>query len=102
MKIGPIDLATDVLVVAEIGNNHEGDVELAEELVCRAAAAGAQAVKFQTIRPELLVSSADAAPLAPLRRFPLRPADFHRPPHLPRPQRPLFISTPLPLRAVPF
>jgi len=102
MKIGPIDLASDVLVVAEIGNNHEGDVELAEELVCRAAAAGAQAVKFQTIRPELLVSSADAARLAQLRRFALREADFQRLADVARRQGVMFISTPFHLGAVHF
>src|SRR5258708_33473767 len=102
MKIGPIDLASDVLVVAEIGNNHEGDVGLAEELVCRAAAAGAQAVKFQTIRPELLVSSADAARLAQLRRFALREADFERLADVARRQGVMFISTPFHLGAVRF
>ncbi|ROZ63038.1 acetylneuraminic acid synthetase [Kocuria soli] len=34
-------------VIAEIGNNHNGSVDLARELVDRAAEAGAQAVKFQ-------------------------------------------------------
>jgi len=55
VRIGAVDLDREVLVVAEIGNNHEGDVGLAEELVGLAAAAGAQAVKFQTIVPERLV-----------------------------------------------
>src|SRR5258708_30475050 len=100
MKIGPIDLATDVLVVAEIGNNHEGDVGLAEELVCRAAAAGAQAVKFQTIRPELLVSSADAARLAQLRRFAPRAADFERLADVPRRPGAMCLSTPSHLSAL--
>ncbi len=34
-------------LIAEIGNNHNGSVELAKELVDRARAAGADAVKFQ-------------------------------------------------------
>jgi len=100
MKIGTVDLASDVLVVAEIGNNHEGDVGLAEELVCRAAAAGAQAVKFQTIRPELMVSSADTARLAQLRRFALSDADFERLADVARRQGIMFISTPFHLDAV--
>jgi N,N'-diacetyllegionaminate synthase len=37
-----------VLVVAEIGNNHDGSVPLAERLIEAAAEAGADAVKFQT------------------------------------------------------
>ena len=33
MKIGQFDSAESPLVIAEIGNNHEGDVGLAEELL---------------------------------------------------------------------
>ncbi|MFE4588373.1 N-acetylneuraminate synthase family protein [Streptomyces laurentii] len=38
---------TDAYVIAEIGHNHEGDLDKAEELVRQAAAAGASAVKLQ-------------------------------------------------------
>jgi sialic acid synthase SpsE len=37
-----------VLVIAEIGNNHDGSVHQAERLIAAAAEAGAGAVKFQT------------------------------------------------------
>lgn len=40
-------------VVAEVGINHNGDVELAKRLVEAAAAAGCDAVKFQKRSPEL-------------------------------------------------
>lgn len=69
MRIGKFDLDQKVLVIAEIGNNHEGDFALAEEMVSRAVAAGADAVKFQTFIPELYVSSQDAERLARLKRF---------------------------------
>jgi N,N'-diacetyllegionaminate synthase len=36
------------LIVAEIGNNHDGSIRLAERLIEAAAEAGADAVKFQT------------------------------------------------------
>ncbi|WP_394552868.1 N-acetylneuraminate synthase family protein [Agromyces sp. MMS24-JH15] len=42
-----------VHVIAEIGLNHNGDVELAKRLIDVAAAAGCQAVKFQKRTPEL-------------------------------------------------
>ena len=40
-------------VIAEIGLNHNGDVEIAKQLVDVAADAGAQAVKFQKRTPEI-------------------------------------------------
>jgi len=42
-----------VYVIAEIGLNHNGDVELAKRLIDVAADAGAQAVKFQKRTPEI-------------------------------------------------
>lgn len=76
MKIGPIDLDREVLVVAEIGNNHEGSYGLAEEMIGRAAEAGAQAVKFQTFRPEHYVWRNDSVRLERLRKFALTYEQF--------------------------
>jgi len=39
-----------VTVIAEIGENHAGDVELAKDMIARAAEAGADIVKFQSYR----------------------------------------------------
>jgi N-acetylneuraminate synthase len=46
----------ETFVVAEIGINHNGDVDLARKLVGVSAGAGAQAVKFQKRTPELCVT----------------------------------------------
>src|SRR3954470_22687456 len=43
-------MADAVTVIAEIGENHGGDMELAREMVVRAAGAGADIVKFQSYR----------------------------------------------------
>ena len=43
-------------IIAEIGVNHNGDIEKACDLVTHAKECGADAVKFQTFEPELLVT----------------------------------------------
>lgn len=48
-------MAAEVLVIAEAGVNHNGDLALARKLCEAAQAAGADAVKFQTFRAEDLV-----------------------------------------------
>ena len=45
-----------VLIIAEAGVNHNGDINLAKKLVDVAAEAGADYVKFQTFKAEKLVS----------------------------------------------
>lgn len=76
MRIGPVDTAEQVAVVAEIGNNHEGDVDVAIELTRAAAAAGAHAVKFQAIDPPRLVRPTETARLEQLNRFRFSPEQY--------------------------
>jgi sialic acid synthase SpsE len=102
MKIGGVDLAHEVLVVAEVGNNHEGDMGRARELVQRAAEAGAQAVKFQTIVPERLVARSQAARLEQLKRFCLTYDQFAQLAETAAAAKILFMSTPFDVESVRF
>ena len=46
-----------VAVIAEVGVNHNGDVDLAHRLIDIAVESGAAAVKFQTFQPEALAAA---------------------------------------------
>ncbi|KAB7628235.1 N-acetylneuraminate synthase family protein [Alkalilimnicola sp. S0819] len=46
-------------VIAEIGANHNGDLNLAKEMVAAAKACGAHAAKFQSWTPESLISESE-------------------------------------------
>lgn len=102
MRIGRVDLDREILVVAEIGNNHEGSVALAERLVGLAAEAGAQAVKFQTIVPERLVAPDQTARLAQLRRLCLGYQDFEYLARAAEREGVLFLSTPFDVESARF
>jgi N,N'-diacetyllegionaminate synthase len=100
MKIGPHDLDQSVLVVAEVGNNHEGSYARAEEMIGRAKAAGAGAVKFQTIVPDRLVSAGETARIAQLTRFQLSYAQFEGLAATARREGITFLSTPFDIESV--
>lgn len=51
------DAKQPIVIIAEAGVNHNGDVNLAYKLIDVAAAAGADIVKFQTSIPEAHISS---------------------------------------------
>lgn len=102
MKIGGWDLDQSVLVVAEIGNNHEGDLGRAREMVAAAAEAGAGAVKVQVIRPEHLVTPDQTERLALLRSFQLDFAQFEELAGLAHERGLLFLATPFDLGAARF
>ena len=69
MKFDFQNIEKEVFIIAEIGNNHEGNIEVAEELITEAAFSKVNAVKFQTIVPEKLVTSVDKKRLDTLKKF---------------------------------
>jgi N,N'-diacetyllegionaminate synthase len=102
LKIGQFDTEKEVLVVAEIGNNHEGSYALAEELVRRAAETGAHAVKFQTFKTEYYVSRKDEQRFSRLKSFELSFDQFERLSLLAKRLGLIFLSTPFDLDSAHF
>lgn len=58
-----------IFIVAEIGNNHEGNLKIAKRLITEAKKCGVDAVKFQTFKPELFVSKYDKKKFNQLKKF---------------------------------
>lgn len=97
MRIGRFNTEERALIVAEIGNNHEGDVSVAHRLVELAADCGADAVKVQTFRTADFVSRADEARYRRLQAFELAPSDFTALSKVARARGLAFVATPLDL-----
>jgi len=76
MQIGKHNTDDKVFLIAEIGNNHEGDFDLAQEMVRQAVEAGVDAVKFQIFRTEEYVGFKDLARFERLKGFELTPEQF--------------------------
>ena len=94
MIIGHHDTAKAPLLIAEIGNNHEGSFDVACELIERAADCGVGAVKFQAFRSDYYVSRNDTARYARLKSFELTIDQFNRLGELARSLDLLYIMTP--------
>jgi len=66
------------VLIAELGTNHEGDPDLAMQMVGSAADAGADAVKVQVIDPERLVNKGQVERIEQLSRFRLSMTTYQR------------------------
>ncbi|MBI5034928.1 MAG: N-acetylneuraminate synthase family protein [Chloroflexi bacterium] len=93
MILGNCDLEQKRLLIAELGNNHEGDQALAMDMVTAAAESGADAVKVQIIDPEHLVHRSQTERIAQLSRFRLPLATLVEMATLARKQGMLFIAS---------
>jgi N-acetylneuraminate synthase len=61
MKIANFELGTKTFVIAEIGINHNGDIEVARKLIKAAKDAGCDAVKFQKRTVEIVYTADELA-----------------------------------------
>ena len=94
MEIKNFDISKKVLLVAEIGNNHEGSFELAKKLIYLAHQSGADAVKFQTIEPHLLIQKSNQERINTLKKFYLNPNQYKELASISNDLGIIFLSTP--------
>ncbi len=102
MKIGKIDTKKKVFIVAEIGNNHEGNFDLAKKMIVKASNAGVDAVKFQTFIPEHFVSFKDQSRINRLKSFQLSFKQFKELSKIAKKKGLIFFSTPLDIKSANF
>ncbi len=84
-----------IFIVAEIGNNHEGNYKIAKELIKLAAKAGVDAVKFQTFKVEEFINQKDQKRFKQIKKFQLNFNQFKNLRKLANEHKLRFISTPL-------
>jgi sialic acid synthase SpsE len=102
MLIKSLDIDKSVYIIAEIGNNHEGNFDTAKLLLQKAAECGVNAVKFQTFLTDYYVSNADEARFKRLKSFELTFDQFTKLSELARDLDVDFISTPFDLKSAHF
>ena len=103
MFIDTFNTNNRTFIVAEIGNNHEGDIEIAKEMIDSAIDCGSDAVKFQTFLAEEYVSQKYTPErYKQLKKFQLSQNDFIELFDYAKKSGVIFISTPFDLESAKF
>ena len=102
MKIQKFNLKKKIFIIAEAGNNHEGNFNRAKKLITLAAKAGADAIKFQTFKTENYINRADIKRFKQLKKFELSYMQFKSLKKLARKKKLKFMSTPLDIKSAEF
>ena len=82
-------------VIAEIGNNHEGNFDTAVKLINAAKIADVDAVKFQTFKTENFINKNEKKRFKKLKKFELSYEEFYKLSKIAKKKNLKFISTPL-------
>ena len=84
-----------IFIIAEIGNNHEGNYKNAIKLIDKAKKSGVDAVKFQTFETKNFVNKSEKKRFDVLKSFELKKENFKKLSIYARKKGLKFISTPL-------
>lgn len=89
-------------IIAEIGNNHEGNYQLAKKMIKLASKAGADAVKFQTYKTSFFINKNEKKRFKKLKKFELSYSQFKSLKKIANKFGLFFISTPFDLESANF
>lgn len=95
-------LKKKTFIVAEVGNNHEGNFHIAKKLILKAKKCGADAVKFQTFIPEYYVPKKNIKRFKRLKKFQLTFNQFKKLSEYSKKIGIIFFSTPFDLESAKF
>ena len=101
MNIPRFNPSKNIFIIAEIGNNHEGNFNIAKKLIKAAADSGVDAVKFQTFITKDFVSS-DHPSFERLKKFEFTHQQFLELKRFANKKNLNFISTPLDFKSASF
>lgn len=102
MKIANFDTNKEVFIIAEIGNNHEGNLDVAKKMIDAAATTGVQAVKFQTFITEYFVGKSNMRRYNQLKSYEFSFKQFEELYQHATNQGLIFLSTPFDLESAKF
>ena len=89
-------------IIAEIGNNHEGNFQVAQQMLIAAAKTGVNAVKFQTFKAECFVGYSNLDRFKQIKSFELSQNEFIELKHIADNEGVEFLSTPFDLESAEF
>jgi N,N'-diacetyllegionaminate synthase len=102
MRIGTKNTDDAAYIIAEIGNNHEGNFEVAKEMLIAASKTGIDAVKFQTYKTELFINPENPTRFNQLKSYQLSFNQFSQLAAIAKDSGVDFLSTPFDLESAQF
>ena len=95
MNFKDLNETNKTFIIAEIGNNHEGNFNNAVKLINAAKSANVDAVKFQTYKTENFINENEKKRFKKLKKFELSYNEFTKLSTIAKKKNLNFISTPL-------